>query len=274
MTPRFDRLPERARIAASLARKAFHQWLDTPSGVSPTPIFVLGCQRSGTTMLIDTLMRAPGLWSHPEKSPIAYDNFRLRSAPIVRAITARTPAQRVIYKPLCDSQLGDQLLEEHPDARVFWVVRRWQDVANSAVVKWGDHQRDVLQAILEGRADTVGWRGERIPSSLVDQLRDVVDTPLTAHAGAVLFWYLRNSFLFTLGLDRDPRVRLVVYEDLVQQPHDVFPRLFAHVGVPFSPSILADIHAKSVGRAQAPEVPPRIAALADALSERLRALAG
>ncbi len=274
MTPRFDRLPERARIAANLARKAFHQWLDTPSSVSPTPIFVLGCQRSGTTMLIDTLMRAPGLWSHPEKSLIAYDNFRLRSAPIVRAITARTPAHRVIYKPLCDSQLGDQLLLDHPDARVFWVVRRWQDVANSAVVKWGDHQREVIDEVLRGHASTVGWRGERIPSSVLAQLQDVVDGPLTAHAGATLFWYLRNSFLFTLGLDADPRVRVVAYEDLVQRPHEVFPQLFAHVGVPFTDEILADVHAKSVGRAEPPEVGARIAALADALTARLRAAAG
>jgi hypothetical protein len=274
MPPRFDRIPERARIAATLARKAFHQWLDTPNSVRPTPIFVLGCQRSGTTMLIDTLMRADGLWSHPEKSSLAYQNFRLRGPAVVRAITAATPAQRVIYKPLCDSQLGDRLLVDHPDARVFWVVRRWQDVANSAVVKWGDHQRDVVQAILDGQADTVGWRGERLPASILAQLREVVDEPLTAHSGAVLFWYLRNSFLFTLDLHADPRVRVVVYEDLVQRPAEVFPELFAHVGVPFTDEILADIHAKSIGRAQPPMVPARIATLADALSDRLRSAAG
>jgi hypothetical protein len=269
MTPAWfgdrQRLARDASRGLEMAKKAFNQWLDAPDDREPFAVFVVGCQRSGTTMLIDTLMKAPDLWVHPEKSPLPYDNFRLRSPAVVQAVTSWTPAHAVLYKPLCDSHLIDRVLDLHPRSKAIWLVRRWGDVANSAVTKWGDHQLDVVRAIAQGRADTVGWRGERIADDLVEDLRQALPEDPTPHDGAALFWYLRNSFWRSLELSQDPRVLLVRYEDLVTRPAEAFPPIFAHLEVPFTADLLADVRATSVGRSPAPAVAPAVAARCDRL---------
>lgn len=260
----------KGRKGLDLARKAMNQWLDAPEGRVPKALFVVGCQRSGTTMLIDTLMKAPQLWSHPEKSNIAYDNYRLRPPAVVDLVIQATPADTVVFKPLCDSHLTDRILDAHAGSRAIWMVRNWPDVAASAVKKWDNHQAEVIRAIAEGRADEVGWRGERIPDALVAQLREVVTPELTEIGGAALFWYVRNSFYFMLGLDRDPRVKLVRYEDLVGQPEQVFPALFAHIGASYDPAWIAGIQDRSSPVSRPEGVSDDIAALCDALQARLQ----
>jgi hypothetical protein len=260
----------KGRKALDLARKGVNQWLDAPEGRVPKGLFVVGCQRSGTTMLIDTLMKAPQLWSHPEKSNIAYDNYRLRTPSVVDLVIRSTPADTVVFKPLCDSHLADKILDAHADSRAIWMVRSWPDVASSAVKKWGSHQADVVRAIADGRADEVGWRGERIPAQLIAQLREVVTPEMSDIAGAALFWYVRNSFYFMLGLDQDPRVRLVRYEHLVTRPGEVFPALFAHIGASYDPAWIEDIQDRSTPTARPDGVSDDIAALCDALQARLK----
>ena len=89
-------------------------------------------------------------------------------------------------------------------------------------------------------------------------------------AGAALFWYVRNSFYFMLGLDQDPRVRLVRYEDLVTRPGEVFPALFAHIGASYDPAWIEDIQDRSTPTARPDGVSDDIAALCDALQARLK----
>jgi hypothetical protein len=266
----------RARAPAALAaalRQVDH-WLDLPDDTVPRALFVLGCQRSGTTMLIDTLRRSPRTVVHPEKSRLAYDAFRLRSPAVIAAITRLSPGELAVYKPLCDAHLGDRMLDAHTGSLAIWAWRGWADVANSAVRKWGAHQGEVITTIARGGADQVGWRGERLPGALVAQLAAVLDEvgPLSDHAGAALFWYVRNSFLFSLGLDADPRVMPLGYDELVTAPHATFPRVFAHLRLPFDPAWVEEVSDRSVGRDPAPEVPAPVAALCDALEARLAAL--
>lgn len=257
------------RRALALTRKALDQWLDAPDDQIARPLFVFGCQRSGTTMLLRVLARSPEVWVHPEKSQLAYDRFRLREPAWVGAVTRLTPAAVAVYKPLCDSHLADRVLALHPDARALWVWRDWRDVANSAVAKWGGHHKEVLLHLADGRFDAIGWRGERVPPTLLGQVREVVSDGMSEATGAALFWYLRNAFFHALGLDADPRVRLVAYEQLVSDPARVFEEVAAHAGVRWDPSWATDVDARSVGRRDEPDVDPAVARLCDALAEAL-----
>jgi hypothetical protein len=263
-----ERLRAHGATAWQLAKKALNQWLDAPEGRVPQPLFIVGCQRSGTTMLIDTLMRAPDLWVHPEKSALAYDDFRLRSPATIAAITRFTPASTVIYKPLCDAHLTDRILAAHRTGHAWWVVRGWRDVADSAVRKWGTHQRDVILDLATGQGERWGWRTERVPEAMIAQLRQLVTADLTPEAGAALFWYVRNSFYYSLGLDTDPRVTLVRYENLVSNPEQAFRPLFAQLGVTADPAWTADIVDSSVGKQTAADIPADIVAVCDALLQR------
>lgn len=269
----FARLERSAVRRARMFGRFVRQWVERPEGATSSPVFVLGAQRSGTTMLIDTLRKSPEIWVHPEKSNIAYQAFRLRSPETIRRLTALTPATAVIYKPLCDSHLADRILAEHPRSRAIWMYRRWADVANSAVAKWGGHHKDVMDGIRSGALHELGWRGERLPAELVDQVRAVTDADSSPETGAALQWYLRNSFYFLLNLDAEPRVMLQAYEPLVERPAEVFPALFDFVGVPFDATYIDDVVPTSIGLRPAPAVDPRVARLCDALTERLDAAA-
>jgi hypothetical protein len=269
----FAKLERSAARRAQMMGRFVRQWVTRPEGARSSPVFVLGAQRSGTTMLIDTLRLSPEVWVHPEKSNIAYRAFRLRSPETIRRLTALTPATAVIFKPLCDAHLADRILEEHPRGRGIWMYRRWADVANSAVAKWGTHHKEVMDAIRSGALQELGWRGERLPQDLIDQVVAVTDQDSSAETGAALQWYLRNSFYFLLGLDKEPRVMLQAYEPLVEHPAEVFPALFDFIGVPFHAQYIEDVAPTSVGLRPAPSVDPRVARLCDALTERLDAAA-
>ena len=268
------RLRSMGTESLKIAKKALNQWLDAPDDREPRPLFIVGCQRSGTTMLIQTLMRAPDVWSHPEKSQLAYRDFRLRSPATVQAITAMTPASTVVYKPLCDAHLTDRILAAHPRGKAWWLYRGWRDVANSAVTKWGAHQRQVVSDIANGHADRWGWRGERLPTALVAQLKELVTPDLTPEAGAALFWYIRNSFYFSLQLDRHPSVSLIRYESLVSDPRPTFERLFRDIDIDFDTRWVADIVSSSIQKSTMAEPSRDIAAVCDALEAKLHQAAG
>lgn len=236
-----------------------------PSQVS----FVFGCQRSGTKMLMRILDESPATRIWHENNALAFDDFQLRSDAVVRALVALSPAPAQIFKPICDGQQADRLLAEFPAARGLWIFREPDAVARSAVQKWGGHQREVIDALVAGDLTRWGWRTALVPADVVSAIRSVHRLDLTDHEGAMLFWYLRNSFYTALGLDRHPRMLLVKYEDLVQAPERGFDEVFRHVGAPFDPRFLGRVHTESVRRGDPLPVSPAIRALCDELLARL-----
>ena len=242
-------------------------------GHAKTTSFVFGCQRSGTKMMMRVLDRSPATRIFHENNALAFDDFQLRSDAVLRALVAANPAPAPIFKPICDSQNADLLLERFPEAHGLWTYRAPDDVANSAVQKWGGHQREVVTAVANGDLTTWGWRTARLGPALVDAVRGAWRPDLSDHEGALLFWYLRNALYFQLGLDTHPRMLLVRYEDLVQDPAAHFPAVFAHLGAPFDAAFLDKVHAGSVGRAQPAPASPAIRALCDGLLARLDARA-
>jgi len=235
--------------------------------------FVFGCQRSGTKMLMRILDESLETRIYHENNTLAFEDFELRPDPVLRALMAAHPAPCQIFKPICDSQRADALLADFPAARAIWIFRQPGDVARSAVQKWGEHQREVVDAIARGDLAPWGWRTRSLPEEVVAAVRAVHRPDLTAYEGALLFWWIRNSFYFSLGLDRHPRVLLVKYEDLALTPAERFPAVFAHVGASFEPGFVARVHGESVRGERNEEVHPAIRALCAELLERLDARA-
>ncbi|MDP2307735.1 MAG: glycosyltransferase [Pseudomonadota bacterium] len=235
--------------------------------------FVFGCQRSGTKMLMRVLDKSPATRIYHENNALAFDDFQLRSDRIVRTLLRISPAPSQIFKPICDSQEADRLLTRFPAAHGLWIYRHHDDVANSALHKWGAHQREVVAAVASGERVAWGWRTARLPDTVVANVRRVYRDDLCDDEGALLFWYLRNAFFFELGLHEHPRVLLVKYERMVQAPESTFPAVFAHVGAPFDAGFIERVHAGSVGRNEAPRASPEIRALCADLLARLDAWA-
>lgn len=269
----------RERLAEAFARRRirwgkFAGQLRRPRpGGEKLPIFVGGCHRSGTSMLMDTIEVSPHTWVYHE-SPrnLAFRDYRLRSLPWIARLIEWTRARWVVFKPVCDAHRLDHVLARFPAARVIWPYRRCQDVANSAVRKWGSHHREILAAIARRDWAWLGWRGERLEPALVERIANLYCDDMCLEAAAAFQWYLRNHFFFELALDKDPRVLLLRYEDLVAAPQDHFQRVFSFVGnCPRDGLNLSAISTRSVGKAPFPAIDPRIAALCDELTHRLDA---
>lgn len=253
---------------------------------SALPVFVVGTQRSGTKMTLKTLERSPQVWAHdhrrrdvahllrPDPAYVVTKSGRMarlieRSS--LRELIAKTPAPVVAFHAIAESQNSVELLEEFNRSRVVWVYRRYTDVANSALVKWGDHQKDLVRRINQRRFDQLSWRGEKLPESVVKSVGDLYDPNMSAFDGACLFWYMRNQFFFDLGLESNPSVFLLQYEDFVQNPDERFEMLYRWLGLSYDRSFVDHIFASSVGRKRPPEYADSTRALCDPLQSRLDA---
>lgn len=219
------------RESSRLARMAWmwKRWSSFPPD-DRLGLFIFGCQRSGTTMLVDLLDCSPDVTTFGEGTNRALHSHRLRSPERITRLIRSGPAPVTAMKPICDSQLADVILDQHHGSRAVWIWRNPVDVARSAIAHWGSHQLEVMASIRSGRFDDVGWRGERIPAQTLDA---ICDTPLrTVWDGAVLMWFMRTSLYLSLGLDNDPRVLLIDYDALLGHPRAAVEQLFGHIGRP------------------------------------------
>ncbi|MBE0567174.1 MAG: sulfotransferase [Krumholzibacteria bacterium] len=232
-------------------RKRARQFVKYRPGMPKTVLCVVGCQRSGTSMLHHLFRLDQDTVTYDEVSPLSTrDPERLRLDPRedVQRRIASDRAPFVVLKPLVESQNLPQMLDWFPDARAIWIYRDFRAVAASNLRFFGERNGfDDLAPILAG--DCADWRAEHLAPADAERIRQAAAGPLGAHDAAVLFWWARNSLYFSLGLVSDPRVALCRYEDLVTSPAAVMRRAYAFVGRPYpGDAIVKDVFAGSKGR--------------------------
>jgi hypothetical protein len=274
------------RAARFINRVARRGWKRCAQALRPAdrpaePRFVFGCQRSGTTMLVQTLDRSPDLWLYNEHHRAAFDDrLRLRSFDVIDRLVRRCRAQQVLFKPLCDNQRADRILAAYPAARAIWIYRDYRDTVNSMIRLWGDDMLELVHRVINGEScgsidpadrlfSQTGWAGARLSDGVLEELASRCRNDLTAHEGAALFWYLRTQYYFGLGLNRNPQVLLVRYENLVQQPAESFRRVYEHLELPFDERHLRSVSRESVGKERFPSIDPKVASWCEGLLARL-----
>lgn len=260
-----------ARIASRETRKALWQLRHPRPRGRARPVFIVGAQRSGTTMLGDCLDASAQVRYYPEHDPRAFADFELREE-VWRDLVRRCRLPVVAFKPLTSSHRAAALLGEFPQGRVVWVLRHASDRARSAVARFGDQNLRLLQSLAAGeRPDVWQTRGlEAEDHALIGSLDPSSMDPASA---AALFWYLRNKLFFNQALDRDERALVICYERLVEAPRAQMAQLCEHLGLAFDPRLSRQIHARSV-RCDWPEATrPEVISLCDSLYQRLRTLA-
>jgi hypothetical protein len=271
--PLHRRIPDAVARAVRRARRYAWQRRHLDQSRPRTAVFVVGCQRSGTNMLLDMLGRSPQSWIYNEGDRAAFANFRLREHARIAKLVRSSPAPVVAFKSICDAHLVDEWLDRTPAARAIWIFRDYVDVANSAVRMWGAHQVETIRRIRDGDWEVLDWRGERLSQESLSDVKRLCRDDLSAHEGAVLFWLLRNRFFYDLDLAGDPRVRLVRYEDLVRDPQHCFPSVFEFLELPFESSLVQEARTTSIRKESSARLHPDIDALASELQERLIASA-
>lgn len=219
-------------------------------------------------MLLEVLDQSTEITTFGEGTNRALHNHRLRSPEVVESVVRRGPAPVTAMKPICDSHLADVILDQQMGSRAIWIWRNHIDTSRSALVRWGNHQAEVLALIRSGRVNEVGWRGERIPTPTLELIRSA---PMqTSWDGAVLMWYLRTSLYFSLNLESDQRVLPVNYDRLLEDPAPIIDDVFSHAGASVPDDAASIIKQSNRHRPQKPEeLSDEVHDLALALTARL-----
>lgn len=237
-----------------------------------TVAFIMGCQRSGTSLTYWIFERDFNAKIYRESSSLssadAVEKLRLNPLPEIRAAFDRHAVPLVVAKPLVESQRALELLEQFPNARILWLYRHYQDVASSNLKAFGmdNGLRDLRPILAQEQGN---WRAEHVSDGTLATLRRYFSESMNPYDAAALFWYARNRLFFEQKLDSNPRVLPCRYEDLVTDPTAFMQRVYAFLGVPYpGDHITQDVHPQSVGKGRKSRLSSEVDALcAELLSE-------
>lgn len=258
-------------------RERRRKWRDLRRTAHPltrkTPVFVVGCNRSGTNMVCGAIGRSPHGWDYRERDfSIAFRSYYLRADWIIEQLIRRTPAPLVSFGSILDSQFTDDLLARFDGAKALWVYRGYEDVANScARMQWGYELKNFARWIAHGEIERLGARGERLAPETLRVFRHHFTEDLTLEDAACLYWYMRNRLYFDLDLHNEQRVLLVQYEDAVLNSERAFQEIFDFLGFPFHPTVIEDVSVTSVGKHPQPMIDRAIEGICSALKSELDA---
>jgi hypothetical protein len=198
-------------------------------------LLILGCQRSGTTLMQQMFDQDLNANVYGEFSAITLThkspNLRLRPLDEVAAIIARDPARLVVAKPIAETQKALQLLAAVPGSKILFLYRDYAAVASSNLKLFGRlNGVNNLRPIVRGETDN--WRAEGVPADVRAIVARHFHETMNPHDAAALFWYVRNRFFFDLGLDRHADVLPLRYEDLLRDPAGRMEGIYRFAGVP------------------------------------------
>ncbi len=253
------------------------KWLSRRRTLHPTkeklPVFIVGCNRSGTNMVCGAIGKSPHGWDYRESAfSIAFNGYYLRQDGIIDRLIRHTPAPIISFGSILDSQYTDDLISQFEGARAIWVYRRYEDVANScARMQWGPTLKDLVSWVARGELERLGARGKRITADTVQLFGELFREDISIEDGACLYWYMRNQLFFDLNLHMDPRVLIMQYEDTVLNKEKAFRRVFDFLGFPFDHAIIDGIFATSVGKHTLPDIDPDVQEVCDTLMTQLDA---
>lgn len=196
--------------------------------------FIFGCQRSGTTMVQQTLLDRSWrvlIMEEHDRRLVGDDETTWQEGGVVFRRIHALPFEVVAVKPLVESYRAAQLLDTAGSATAIWMLRHYLDVSHSNLRRFGlDNAHRDLEPFRMG--DMLNWRCRGATAEtrerVIELLRDGLD-PLNA---AALFWWTRNQLYFDQRLFEDQRVRILRYERVCSRPEEVVNALSRHIGVP------------------------------------------
>lgn len=252
--------------------KPLYQQIRYANNTSSKIVAILGCQRSGTTLLSRVLDSFSYTRTFGEFSPLSSscpNNIRLNSLSDVKETLARVKAPLIVMKPLVESQNANKLLDTLENVTVIWIYRNYIDVALSDLQKFPSTSgRGNLKPILD--CDENNWRSQNVPKELVEKVKAIYSEELTELDCACLFWYVRNSLFFYQGLDKHPKVLLWKYEDLVHNPEYHFTNLSSILGFELTQYAFSNAFSSESIRKESPkEVHSTVKALCEDLLVKL-----
>jgi hypothetical protein len=253
-------------------RKKLYQTL-LVNGLPRSILFIVGCQRSGTSIMQIVFRHDLNTTSFEEFSELSSNDhksrIRLNSLDLVEKEFSKVKAPFIVIKPLVESQNILQLLDYFHNSKAVWMFRNYRAVALSNINYFGiNNGIEDLRPIV--RHEPQNWRSEKVSRHVHETISKYFSEDMNPHDAAVLFWFARNSLYFDLELHKDPRVLLCSYEDFVLEPEKNVKNIYRHVGQVYpKKNMTAAVHSKSRKNGQDIELSPEIENLAQELQDRL-----
>jgi hypothetical protein len=245
------------RVGARVARQALRALAPLPAlfdvAPPPQPIFLLGCPRSGTSVLTAILQHSPEvaglpgeghvLWEalhHPKYHGWRSNELGAQDASerdrrfFSAAMRAIARGKRFLDKTPKNSLRIPYLLALFPDADFVFIKRRGADNVNSLIQGWRAEPRFVTYNL------PVGSDRERARFSwsfvLIPGWRDLLGAPLEEIC-ARQYVASNEAVLANAALVDPARWTSILYEDLVASPEDEVARLVDRLGLALTPEM-------------------------------------
>lgn len=267
------RIRRRARSELLRARKRGYRLMHpSPRTGGKAIVLIVGCQRSGTTMMLELFTDDRRSVTFGEESSLslpAEGRLRLKPLPEVKRALERIRAPLVALKPLVESQRTPALLEALDNSFAIWMYRRAESVAASDLGHFGAEsgERNLRLLLSDEPPD---WRSEFVPESTRSVVTRFYRPGMDPYDAAALFWWARTSLYFDLGLEGRTDVRLCSYERLVADPEPMMRSLYEFVGVEYPDRrITAQVHGRARSRGDRDLLGPDVQELCDELLDRL-----
>lgn len=259
-------------FAISLQRPIWQQW-HNPSGKT-SPVFLVGCGRSGSTMLLFQLSKSWQVDGFNENHPTAFQKFRLQDLAVIDTLVQKSRARVAMFKPVLDTYRTATFLSRYPTTRVLFIFRHYDDVINSSMKKFGDDNRlNHVRAWVN--EDFCEFALVPPPAQSQAYVHSLWQPSLTPASGAAIYWLFQNRLFYDLGLHEHERVRLVSYEHLVSSPQDSFAAICDFLGIRFQSYMASGVFASSINKRQPrADVEAGIRSECEALWQRLNHHAG
>ena len=266
------KLVRKARKIFQVNKKKFYQSVLLKND-RQSILFIVGCQRSGNSIMQDVFNKDLNTKSYHEFSEISSKDMeagiRLNSLDLVKNEFSRVKAPLIVLKPLVESQNVPALLSFFENGLALWMFRHYKDVAQSNIKKFG-RQNGINDLLPIVNGETNNWRSEKVSPHVRGTVTRYFSEEMNPFDAAVLFWYARNSIFFDLELDRHPRVMMCSYEDFVLDPEKFVRSVYERLGRPYPDiSLTAEVHTNSRKKGKDVELTPEIEQLAADLYDRL-----
>lgn len=232
------------------------------SNIDTKAVFIVGNQRSGTTMLVSKLNRH--FWIDVfHESSIAMRDWHLKPFSELGLIIKSSKAKICIFKPLEDSHRVNELLEYFKDSRALFIFRHYSDVVNSSIkLGWGTHLKQYINNIHDNIEFKYSGPLNLTPQN-IQTINDLYYENKSAENCAALVWYLRNTIYFDHNLHVNPKVLLIQFERIVSNPQKEFKDVIHFIGLRPSRSVLYDVRNLTLRKTNPPVIDEPILKICD-----------
>jgi hypothetical protein len=253
-------------------KKKLHHFV-IPYSKEKSLLFIVGCQRSGTTMISKLFNEDLNTNNYGEYSKLSsldkIGKIRLNPLHLVYQEIKKDKAPFTILKPLVESQNTNILLDYFSESKALWVYRDFKDVASSNLIKFGiQNGIKNLRPIVND--DKNNWRSENVTEDERKLICRFFSEEMNPYDAAVLFWILRNNIYFKQKMDKNPRVLICKYEHFIKYPDKVLKDIYGSLNQIFpGDNITKSIHSKSVHKGKDLDISDEIEQLAIDLLNKL-----